>query len=149
MLSLSLNELKPIAKSRHIKGYKSMSKEKLLSALKESKSAESKKNFDDERLRKIRKGFKVLRFLKLKLKEIRRNLYEIETRKNLSKSKIKKIKKNRLELEESSSKLKKYYDYDDTEYKGIRDVGNLFNQSLDDDYYEPIKITSFFGNKNN
>ena len=33
MLNLSPNELKQIAKMRHIKGYKSMSKEKLLSAL--------------------------------------------------------------------------------------------------------------------
>ena len=36
MLNLSLNELKPVAKSRGIKGYKSMSKERLLSVLSES-----------------------------------------------------------------------------------------------------------------
>ena len=35
MLNLSLNELKVIARSRHVKGYKSMSKERLLSALNE------------------------------------------------------------------------------------------------------------------
>ena len=34
-----------------------MSKEKLLSALDESESVESESNFDDERLRKIRKDF--------------------------------------------------------------------------------------------
>ena len=38
MLNLSLNELKLVAKSRHIKGNKSMSKEKLLSALIELES---------------------------------------------------------------------------------------------------------------
>ena len=58
--------------------------------------------------------------------------YELEN-KNLSQSKIKEIEKNLFELEESLSKLKKYYDYDDAEYKGIRDVGNLFNQSVDKD----------------
>ena len=53
-LNLSLNELKLVAKSRSIKGYKSMSKEKLLSALSESESVGSttslsKNSFDDER----------------------------------------------------------------------------------------------------
>ena len=44
-LNLSLNKLKLIAKSRGIKGYKSMSKERLLSAFSESELVESKKNF--------------------------------------------------------------------------------------------------------
>ena len=30
--------------------------------------------------------------------------------------------------------MKKYYDYDGTEYKGIRDVKNLFDLSIDEDY---------------
>ena len=60
MLNLALNELKLVAKLRGIKGYKSMSKEKLLSALSESESVESatplsKFSFDDERLKKIEK----------------------------------------------------------------------------------------------
>ena len=41
MLNLSLNELKLVAKSRNIKGNKSMSKERLLSALSESELVES------------------------------------------------------------------------------------------------------------
>ena len=60
MLNLSLNELKLVTKLRGIKGYKSMSKEKLLSALSESESAESatplsKNSFDDEKLKKTEK----------------------------------------------------------------------------------------------
>ena len=39
---------------------------------------------------------------------------------NLSAPKIKEIKINLLELEEKLFKPKKYYDYDDTEYKGIK-----------------------------
>ena len=62
---------------------------------------------------------------------------------------MKKTEKNILELEESLSKIKKYYDYDDIEYKGIRGVGNLFIQSTDEDYYKPIKTFSVFDNKNN
>ena len=53
MLNLSLKELKLVAKSRGIKGYKSMSKERLLSALSESELVESKNSFDVERLEKI------------------------------------------------------------------------------------------------
>ena len=55
MLNLSLNELKLVAKKRGIKGYKSMSKERLLSALSESESVESK------RLKKTREDFNKLR----------------------------------------------------------------------------------------
>ena len=61
----------------------------------------------------------------------------------------KKIEKILLALEESLSKLERYYDYDDIEYKGVREVGNLLNQSIDEDYYKSIKITSVFDNTNN
>ena len=80
---------------------------------------------------------------------IRKNLYDIKKTKNLSKLKIKEIKENIIELAESLFKLSKYYDYDDIEYKGIRDVRNLFNgvvfnRSTDEDYYKPIKTNSAF-----
>ena len=151
MPNLSLNELKQIAKMRRIKGYKSMFKERLLRALDESESAESGNNFNNARIKKIREDFNKLRdrFLKPKIKEIRRNLYEIENKKNLSKSKIKEIEQNLIELEEIIFKLNKYYDYDDFEYKGIRDAENLFygvvfNRSTDEDYYKPIKTNRDF-----
>ena len=112
MLNLSLNELKQIAKMRRITRYKNMSKERLLSVRDESESAKSKKNLDNAKIKKIRKDFNKLRdrFLKPKIKEIRKNLYEIENKKNLPESKIKETEKNLLELEESLSKLKKYRD---------------------------------------
>ena len=50
-------------------------------------------------------------------------------------------------LEENLFKPKKCYDYDDTEYKGIRDVKDLFDLSIDEDYYKPIITNSAF-NKN-
>ena len=49
-----------------------------------------------------------------------------------------------LRLEKSLSKLKKYYDYDDIEYRGIRDVKILVDLSIDEDYYKPIKINYVF-----
>ena len=71
------------------------------------------------------------------------------SRHGFSKSKIKEIEKNLNELEEGLSKLKKYYDYDDIKYKGIRDVGNLFSQSINEDYYKPIKTVDTLDNTNN
>ena len=54
------------------------------------------------------------------------------------------MNKNLPRLEKSLSKLKKYYDYDDIEYRGIRDVKLLFNLSIDEDYYESIKTNDAF-----
>ena len=52
MLDLLLDELKLVAKSRGIKGYRSISEERLLSAFSKLKLIEN--NFDKERLKKIR-----------------------------------------------------------------------------------------------
>ena len=125
--SLSLDDLKLIAKSRGIKGYKIMSEKRLLSAL-------SKPKIGNERLKKIREDLNKSRqkFSKSEIKEIRKNLYKIERKKNLSTQKVK-------EIEKSLSTLKKYHDHDDAKYLGIRDVGSLRNQSTDKDYYKPIK----------
>ena len=59
-----------------------MSKERLSSVFHQSESVESQKNFDDERIKKIKKDFNELRdrFFKPEIKEIRRNLYELEKR---------------------------------------------------------------------
>ena len=77
---------------------------------------------------------------------IRRSLYEIESKINLSTQKIKEIQKNLPELKKNLSELKKCYDYDDIEYKYkiIRDVRNLFNLSIGEDYYKPIKANDAF-----
>ena len=131
MPNLSPKELKAIENIRGIKGHKSMSKDRLLCAVKASKPLkESEKNFDDAkpkikfskpRTEKIRKKINELRhkFSKSKINKIRRNLYEIENEKNLFAPKIEKIKKILLELEENLLKPKKHYDYDDIEYKEI------------------------------
>ena len=44
-------------------------------------------------------------------------------------------------MEESLHKFKKYHDYDDIEYYGIRGIGNLFGK-VDEEYYKPIKTRS-------
>ena len=59
-----------------------MSKEELWSALSKSESVESEKNLDNVQITKIREEFNKLKdwFLKPKIKEIRRNLYEMKTK---------------------------------------------------------------------
>ena len=137
------------------KGYKSMS---LLSALKASELLkESEKDFDDtkpkinfskSRIEEIRKKINELshKFSQSKINEIRRNLYEIENKKNLSAPKIKEIEKNLLKLEKNPSKPKKYHDNDDSEYIGIIRVRNLFDLSIDEDYYKPVITNGAFNN---
>ena len=74
--SLSLDELKLITKSRGIKGYKNMPGKRLLSAF-------SKPKIDNEILKKIREDLNKSRhiFSKSEIKEIRENLYGIESKK--------------------------------------------------------------------
>ena len=47
-------------------------------------------------------------------------------------------------MRKNLSKLKKYHDFDDIEYRGIRDVNILFDLSNDEDYYKPIKTNDAF-----
>ena len=62
-------------------------------------------------------------FSKSIIKEIKKNLHKIENKKSLSASK--KTKKYLFKLEAKVSRLKKYHDYDDAMYKGIKDVKDL------------------------
>ena len=161
MLNLSLKELKLIAGNRGIKGYKSLSEDRLLSALKASESfKDSEKNFDDTkpkinfskpRIEKIRKEFNESRhkFSKLKINEIRRNLYEMENEKNLFAPKIKEIERTLLELEGNLFKPKKYYDYGDTEYKGIKNEKDLLDLPIYEDHHKPIITNGAFNNSYN
>ena len=81
---------KLLAKKRGIKGYESMSEDRLLSAIKVLESVKTReKNFDDTKpkinfskptIEKIRKKFNNSRY-KSKINEIRRSLYEIKKQK--------------------------------------------------------------------
>ena len=82
-----------------------MSEDELLGALTSSKPVRKgdkpKTNFSKARIENIRKEFNESRhkFSKSEINEIRKNLYKIESEKNLFESKIKLIEKNLTELE--------------------------------------------------
>ena len=88
-----------------------MSKERLVSDLSESESVQSKNSFDDERLKK--------------------NTISNELRNRFSKPR-------RLSNFQRLSNLNKYLYQDDFRNKNMRDIRNLINQSIDEDYYRPI-----------
>ena len=123
----------------------------LKKAKKAKKGKKTKASFSKAIIKEIREEFNESRhkFSRLKIKEVRENLYKIEKGKNLSKSKIKEIEKNLTELEGSLLKSKTYYEYDDSEYRGIRNARDLLDLSIDEDYYELILVKSAFdGNYN-
>ena len=70
----------------------------------------------------------------------------MKNKKNLLTLGSEKIEKSFDELENFLSKTKKYYDYDDAEYKGTKDIEGFFNLSIDEDYQKPIIVKGAFNN---
>ena len=64
----------------------------------------------------------------------------------MNESIIKEIERNLTELEENLSVNKKYYDYDDAEYNGMRDVKDLLDLPIDEDDCKPIITNVAFNN---
>ena len=77
MENLTLDELKTISEMRDIRRYESMSRERLISSINESKPMKEK-NFNDARIEKIKKDFNKLsdRLSKPKIKEIQKIFME-------------------------------------------------------------------------
>ena len=100
-----------------------------------------------ERIGIIRQELKELAYKlsKSELKEIKKRLYIVENKKGLLNS-----KKNRKcldELDEKIRKLDRYYHDDDFEYKGIKNIEDLFRLSISEDYYKSTLIkTGYSGN---
>ena len=77
--------------------------------------------------------------------KIRKELYEIENKTNISDKEKEKIDDNLHELVNKLNKREKYrhHDRDDLDYQGIKDLENLFD-NIDHDYYKPILVKSSF-----
>ena len=142
-LYLSKEESKDVieffAKKGNIKSYKSKSRNRLYDIFK--KQPKYKKRIDD-----IREELKNPKYniSKNESKDIKRNLYNIEKQRKIN---LKKTSKYLDELDKRILRLDKYHDYDDFEYKGIKDIENLFKISIDKDYYKP-KLNKSGYNKN-
>ena len=100
------------------------------------------KSKNKERIEVIREQFKELayKFSKSELKKIKRRLYMVENKKGLLGSK--KPRKYLDELDKKICKLDKYYHDDDFEFRGIRNIQDLFKSSIDEDYYKPTLVKS-------
>ena len=79
-------------------------------------------------------------------KKIKKELYEIEKKENLSDKEKEKIYDDLVELVKTLDKKEKYkyHDRDDLDYHGIRDIENLFDADNNEDYYKPILVKSSF-----
>ena len=117
-----------------------------MQAIKENNTSK-KQPKNKKRIDSIREDFKKLSYKlsKSELKEIKNNLYNIEKTKQFN---SKKTNKRRIDLEKKLLELKKYHDHDDNEYRGIKDIKDLFKLSIDEDYYKP-KILLKSGYNNN
>ena len=134
-----------LVKKRNIKNYKRKSDDKLLQAIKENNTPK-KQPKNKKRIDSIREDFKNLSYKlsKSELKEIKNILYNIEKTKQFN---SKKTNKCLINLEKKLLELRKYHDHDDNEYRGIRDIKDLFELSIDEDYYKPVLLKS--GHNNN
>ena len=147
-LYLSKEESKDIiellAKKRNIKNFKSKSSDKLYNIFK--KQFKNKKRIEDIRQELKNQTYNVL---KSESKDIKRNLYNTEKQRKITKELVnsKRTSKYLDELDKRILKLDKNHDYDDYEYKGIKDIENLLKISIDKDYYKP-KLTKSGYNKN-
>ena len=79
-------------------------------------------------------------------RKLKKELYEIEIKKNLSDEEKERIYGNLVEIVNKLNKKEKYryHGRDDLDYHGIRDIENSFDNVNDNDYYKPILVKSSF-----
>ena len=81
-------------------------------------------------------------------KEIKKELYEIEKKQNLSDNEKEEIYDHLVELVNTFDKKEEYKhsDHDDLDYFGIRELENLFGYIDNDSYYKSVLVRSSFKN---
>ena len=151
MRDQSRDELERIAKIRRIKSYEEMSKEELIISLLKSKRSIAElfnNNLDDDKVRDIKRILNRLRAIlpKKYRKEIKKKLFEIENKKNLSGAEKEENDEYLRKLVRVLNNKEKYctYDCDDFDYYGIRDIDGLFDKVSEEDYYQPLLVKSSF-----
>ena len=154
---------------RRIKNRDKLKKEGLIISLLKSESRDAERNYmkhfsnntddDDTYDDKIRGKISDTRMILSRLgntlinnnrKKVKRELYEIAKKENLSEKEKEKIYDDLVKLAETLDKKEKYkyHDRDDLDYYGIRDIENLFDNDNDNvnDYYQPILVEDSFKN---
>ena len=122
---------------------------KQLKTTKQEKSKNNQQQIKSKnkgRIDVIREELKELgyKLSKGELKEIKKRLYMVENKKGLLGSKN--HKKYLDELDEKIRKLDKYYHDDDFEFRGMRNIQDLFKLPIDEDYYKPTLVKSGYNN---
>ena len=127
-----------VAKKRHIKNYQNKSNDSLYKIFK--KQSKNKKTIDN-----LREELKDLSYKlsKCEYKDIKTKLYNIEKNKKVS---LNKTTKYLDELDKKILKLDECRDYDDYEYKGIKNIKDLFKTSISKDHYKPKLVNSGYNN---
>ena len=161
-----LDDLKKIAKLRRIKNYDDLLKDDLMYTILRSEKNLLEDNYtkyinintDD----KIKAKTNNIRLILARLgnivtkkdrHKIRKELYEIEKKKRLTKTQKEKIYNRLIEIANILDKIEtyKYHNHDDLDYFRIRDIESLFtniddDDDDDDDYYKPVLVKSSFKN---
>ena len=141
-LYLSKSELNDIvqlvAKKRHITNYQNKSNNSLYKIFK--KQSKNKNRIDN-----ISEDLKDLSYKlsKSEYKDIKTKLYNIEKNKKIS---LNKTTKYLDELDKKILELDEYRDYDDYEYKGIKNIKDSFKTSISKDHYKPKLANSGYNN---
>ena len=115
-----------------------------MQAIKENKNNKQQSK-NKEGIDTIRKELKDLgsKLSRSELKEIEKNLYNLEKRNQLE---SKKPKRYLDELDKKILKFDKYYHDDDFKYRGIKNIQDLFKLSIDKDHYKPNLVKSGYNN---
>ena len=159
----SIDELKEIAGLRRIKNYDNLTKEDLIFSLLKSESNPAERNymkyFNNSTNDEIKSKINDIRLILSRLgnivtkndrKKIKKELYEIEKKQNLSDNEKEEIYDHLVELVNTFDKKEEYKhsDHDDLDYFGIRELENLFtnDDDNDDNYYKPVLVKSSFKN---
>ena len=125
--SISLDELKLVAKNRNIRDYENKSEGDWIKILSEPKP---RKSITKKKLKEIKKDFSELRhkFSKEEIDKFRKSFYNIKNHKNLYASEIREAEKNLVELEESLQSIKSFDDdyNDDKKLNSIKRLYDVF-----------------------
>ena len=157
-----LDELKEIASLRRIKNRDKLTKQSLITSILKSESSDAERNYmkhfnnntddDDTYDDKIRGKISDIRMILSRLgntvtnndrKKIKRELYEIEKKENLSDKGKEEIYDNLVKIVKTLDEKEayQYHDRDDLDYYGIRDI---FDNDDDDYYYYKTNICQKF-----